>query len=87
MQTATVIGRITATVKHPSLNGWRMFLVQAWQTNGKPDGSPQVAIDQLGARLGDHVIITTDGAAVRDILGRKDGPVRYAIIGINDKQS
>jgi ethanolamine utilization protein EutN len=87
MQSATVVGRVTATVKHSSLEGWRMFLIQPWLINGEPDGPPQIAIDQLGSKLGDRVLVTTDGAAVKDILGRKDGPVRYAIIGIEDNQN
>ncbi len=84
MQLARVVGRATATVKHPTLNGWRMLLVQPLDAQGGPDGDPQIAIDNLGSGKGDVVMITTDGAAVRDIVGSNNAPLRYAVIGIPD---
>jgi microcompartment protein CcmK/EutM len=32
------------------------------------------------------VMVTTDGAAVREIIGANDTPVRWAVIGIADQQ-
>lgn len=85
MQSAKVIAKANATMKHPALNGWRLLLVQPLGAKDDADGDPQLVIDNLGSALGDRVIITADGAAVRDIMGMDDTPVRYAIIGIDDK--
>ena len=52
MQIATVLGHATATVKHPTLTGWRLLLVQMLTRDGKADGEPVLAIDHLGAALG-----------------------------------
>ena len=84
MQLAKVVGRATATVKHPVLQGWRLLVVQALDAKGEADGDPQIAIDNLGSGQGDVVLITTDGAAVRDLVGSDNNPLRYAVIGIPD---
>ena len=85
MQLAKVVGRATATVKHETLAGWRMLLVQPLDAGGTADGDPQLAIDNLGSRLADTVMLTTDGSAVRDIVGKENTPIRWAIIGIADQ--
>ena len=85
MQLAQIIGRATSTVKHPALNGWRMLLVQPLDMGNKPDGEPLLAIDDLGSRRGDIVMITSDGAAVRDMMGTNNTPVRWAVLGIADE--
>ncbi len=84
MQLASVIGRTNATIKHPALNGWKLMIVQPLDLAGGDDGDPQIAIDNLGSSMGDKVMITADGAAIRDFMGRVDTPVRFAVIGIAD---
>ena len=84
MQTATVIGNATATVKHPSLDGWRLIALQPLDINDHADGFPFLAIDDLGAGKGDMVFFTSDGKSIRQMVGRNDCPIRYAIQGIID---
>ncbi|TWT63943.1 EutN/CcmL family microcompartment protein [Rubinisphaera italica] len=84
MQLATVHGNATATVKYPAMTGWRMLVVQPLMVDGSPDGFPLLAIDNLGAGVGDTVMLTTDGAAVKEMMKSEASPVRYAIIGIQD---
>ena len=84
MQLAEIIGRATATVKHPSLDGWRMLIAQPLGANGQDDGAPVIVIDDLGSGRGDKVIITSDGKHVTEMLGTKQSPVRWAVIGIAD---
>jgi ethanolamine utilization protein EutN len=84
MNLATVLGHTTATLKHPSLNGWRLLVVQPLDIKGEADAEPLIAVDNLGGRKGDTVILTSDGGGVSDLLGRKDSPVRWAVIGIAD---
>jgi len=72
-------------VKHPSLQGWRLLIVQALDPNEKPDGEPLLAIDSLGAGLNARVIISNDGAGARQMVGVKDSPVRWFVMGIQDR--
>ena len=84
MNLARVIGTTTATVKHTALNGWRMLIVQPLLADGGSDGSPLVAVDSLGSRVGDNVIITSDGKAVREAMGTDNTPVRWMVVAQPD---
>ena len=84
MQSAIVIGNATATVKHSSLDGWRLVVLQPLDIEDKPDGFPFLAIDNLGAGKGDNVFFTSDGKYVRQLVGRDDCPIRFAVQGMID---
>lgn len=84
MLTGRVLGTATSTVKHESLKGWKLAVVQPLQMDGKPDGEPVLAIDHLGTAAGSDVLLTSEGGAVRDIMKRKDSPVRWMVMGICD---
>ena len=85
MQTGLVVGQGVSTVKHPSLHGWRLLLVQPLGVEDKPDGEPLLAIDHLGAGVGSRVILSNDGAGARELVGAKDSPVRWMVLGIPDR--
>lgn len=84
MQFAKVVGRATSIVKHPTLKGWRMLLVQPLDVKGGPDGAPQLVIDNQGGGLGDTVIISSDGKAAREMVGSENTPARWHVMGILD---
>ena len=86
MQLGEVIGTATATVKHPSMNGWKLLIVQPYLADGKtPNGEPVLAIDDRGAGRGERVIITSDGAGTRALVGSDNTPVRWSVLGIADE--
>ena len=58
---------------------------QPLDARGEPDDAPLIAIDNLGSGPGDRVMLTNDGAGVRDMIGSKLTPVRWAVIGIVDE--
>lgn len=84
MQLARVVGRATSTVKHPTLKGWRMLLVQPLTPTGGADGAPQLVIDNQGGRKGDTVIISSDGKTAREMVGSDNTPARWYVLGIVD---
>lgn len=86
MQLCKVIGKATATVKHPTLVGWRLLIIQPLTLDGGPDGEPQIAVDHLGSSVGSKVIAAADGSASREIMGVKNTPARWIITGICDQQ-
>jgi ethanolamine utilization protein EutN len=86
MQLGTVIGHATATVKHPSLVGWRMVIVQMMGINGQPEADPIVAVDKLGSSPGSKVLLNSDGKGARELIGDEKSPVRWFVIGIVDEQ-
>ena len=85
MQPAKVIGSVTATVKHSSMQGAKMLLVQPQLGQGQADGDPIIAVDGVGAGMGETVLITSDGRHSRKILQTDATPVRWTIIGIVDE--
>jgi ethanolamine utilization protein EutN len=84
MQIGVVVGHATSTVKHRSLNGWRLLLVQMLAPDGKEDGEPLLVIDSLGAGVGSKVIATNDGASARQAVGDRTSPVRWMVLGLTD---
>ena len=84
MQIGRVEGHAIATVKHPSLTGWRLLLVQLLTADDKADGEPLLAIDALGAGVGSRVILTNDGAEARALVGAKNSPARWLVMGLCD---
>ena len=84
MQTALVIGTATSTVKHSSMEGHKLLVVQPQMADGGPDGGPVLVVDGLGAGTGETVIITSDGRGARELLGVQATPVRWTTVGIQD---
>lgn len=85
MQLARIIGTATATIKHPSLVGARLLVVQPLMADRQsPDGDPQIAVDTVAAAVGDTVVITSDGRLLREILKSDATPARWSTIGLVD---
>ena len=85
MQPAKVLGSTHATVKHESFVGQRMLVVQPLGVDQKTDGPPLIAIDAFGARKGDHVLLSSDGAYAQAALDNKNTPARWTVMGIIDQ--
>lgn len=86
MQVALVVGHAHATIKHPTLTGHKLLLTQPLLAGGlKPDGPPLLAVDRLGAGAGDRVMLTSDGAAIRELFGVENSPIRWVVLGIVDE--
>ena len=84
MQIARVIGTLVATQKHRKLEGAKLLLVQPLALDGAARGVPLLAIDSVGAGVGERVLVVIEGRAAGEALGRKAAPVDAAIIGIID---
>ncbi|MGI9178806.1 MAG: EutN/CcmL family microcompartment protein [Pirellulales bacterium] len=85
MQLARIIGTATATIKHRSLTGARLLVVQPLMADRQsPDGDPQIAVDTVAATVGDTVVITSDGRLLRDILKSDATPARWSTIALVD---
>ena len=85
MQLGLVVGTAVATLKHPSMDGHKLLVIQPQMADGRtPDGDPQVAVDGVGAGIGEQVMITSDGRGAREIVRSNQTPVRWTVIGIRD---
>jgi ethanolamine utilization protein EutN len=85
MQLARVIGSVVSTQKHRKLHAAKLLLVQPQTPHGEDRGPVLLAIDSVGAGIGERVIIVIEGKAAGQALGRKAAPVDVAIVGIVDQ--
>jgi ethanolamine utilization protein EutN len=84
MQIARVVGTLVSTQKHPKLDSAKLLIVQPITPDGEPRGIQILAIDSVGAGVGERVLVVIEGKAAGQALGRKAAPVDAAIIGIID---
>jgi ethanolamine utilization protein EutN len=84
VQIATVVGTLVATQKNEALHGTKLLLVQPQAPDGTPVGAPVLAIDSVGAGVGERVLIVVEGKAAQQALGRQPAAVDAAIVGIID---
>ena len=87
MLIGTVVGTIVASQKHASLEGAKLLMVQPEAPDGSARGNAVLAIDSVGAGIGERVLYVIEGKAAGDALGRRGAPVDAAIVGIVDHVS
>jgi microcompartment protein CcmK/EutM len=84
MQICRVVGTVVATQKNRKLEGAKLLLVQPLTLDGAPRGVALIAIDSVGAGVGERVLVVIEGKAAGDALGRKAAAVDAAVVGIID---
>jgi ethanolamine utilization protein EutN len=87
MQIARVVGTVVSTQKNRKLEGAKLLLVQPLAPDDTPRGVSLIAIDSVGAGVGEKVLVVIEGKAAGDALGRKAAAVDAAVIGIIDSVS
>jgi len=78
-----VVGSVIATRKSEKLIGNKFMIVQPLETM-KSETNQFVAIDNIGAGIGEMVLVAT-GSAARIGCGVENAPVDAAIVGIIDE--
>ncbi len=81
---ARIDGTVTSTIKHPTLEGYRLLIGQRLEADGKTSGEPLLLVDLVGSRLGSTVMVTTDNEPLRAEKGNT-APARLVIVGIVDR--
>lgn len=79
-----VVGNVVATQKNRKLEGAKLMLVQPLGLDDAPRGVTLIAIDSVGAGIGEKVLVVIEGKAAGQALGRKAAAVDAAIIGVID---
>ena len=84
MQIALVTGEVVATEKHPEFRGHKLLLVRSLGLDGAPRGGESIALDTVGAGIGDRVLVNKEGGSARLALGNPRIPVQALIVGVVD---
>lgn len=77
-----VVGYVVSTRKCDNLVGNKFMIVQPIENMNA--GEKIVAIDKVGAGVGEHVLVAT-GSAARIGCGMTNAPIDAAIVGIVDE--
>ncbi len=86
MQLARVIGNLVSTVKNESLEARKFLIVQTLDADLQPKGSPLVALDAVGAGVGE-LVFWCRGKEASFPFKRDDTPTDCTIIGIVDSDA
>jgi len=84
MLIARVIGEVWATQKAASHEGQKILYVQPLDPAGKEKGGPLLALDSVGAGVGDRVLVAQEGFSAMTSVGRKNAPISTSVIGVID---
>jgi microcompartment protein CcmK/EutM len=83
MQLARVIGEVVSTVKDANLNGIKLLVVQPLGPGGEPTGRTLVALDSVGAGVGEKVFFVRGREAAYPFYPAEP-PTDASIVGIVD---
>lgn len=83
MRLAKIIGTVVATRKDESLVGYKLMIIRRIDKDGNFIDSEEVAVDYVGAGIGEVVLIAI-GSSVRVDKTKREAVIDMAIIGIID---
>ena len=83
MHLARVIGAVVATIKDTTLNGHKLLLLQPVAPDRAPVGRTVVALDAVGAGVGEHVFFVRGREATFPFLP-DEPPADACVVGIVD---
>jgi ethanolamine utilization protein EutN len=83
VQLARVIGEVVSSVKDPSLDGVALLVLQPIAASGEAAGRTLVALDSVGAGVGEHVFFVRGREAAYPFFPAEP-PTDASIIGIVD---
>lgn len=86
MQLARVIGDLVATRKEPALDGLPLLVIQPLGADGADVGRPLVAVDSVGAGVGERVFFVR-GKEASFPFHPVEVPADASIVGIIDHWS
>jgi microcompartment protein CcmK/EutM len=83
VQLARVIGEVVATMKDANLTATKLLVLQPLAASGEPSGRTLVALDSVGAGVGENVFFVRGREAAFPFYPAEP-PTDAAIIGIVD---
>jgi microcompartment protein CcmK/EutM len=80
---AKVLGTVVATEKDTKLVGLRFLMLGLWGYDNKPEGGSVVAVDAVGAGVGEMVLFAS-GSSARQTQSTDKKPVDAVVMAIVD---
>ena len=83
MKLAKVLGTVVATEKDSKLQGFKFLMLGLWGHDNKPAGGSVVAVDAVGAGVGEMVLFAS-GSSARQTAATDNKPVDAVVMAIVD---
>ncbi len=84
MKLAKVAGTVVSTISAPTFDEQRLLLCDFLSLDGEAVGGYVIAVDVVGAGVGETVLILDEGTGARQIMEMKVAPIRAVVVGIVD---
>lgn len=78
-----VVGKVWSTRKESRITGLKLLIVQPLDQSQNPYGNVLIAGDQIGAGIGELVVVV-QGSSARTAIPEQEVPVDAVVIGIVD---
>lgn len=83
MKLAKVIGTVVATEKDAKLDGFRFLMLGLWGADNEPAGGSVVAVDAVGAGVGE-MVLSASGSSARQTVATDKKPIDAVVMAIVD---
>ena len=85
MRIARVGGTVVSTISVPAYESRTLLLCDLLDERRRPTGQYLIAIDRVGAGVGEDVLILDEGNSARQVVALEDAPIRAVVVGIVDR--
>ena len=84
MKVGIVSGNVVSTINFPFFDSKKLMICDLLNGDGTRSGDYTIAVDRVGAGVGEMVLIMDEGNSARQMFGLTTGPIRAVIVGIVD---
>jgi microcompartment protein CcmK/EutM len=82
---ARITGSVVSTIHHRIVDGRKLLLAERLDLDGKPTGGYVIAMDAIGAGMGETVLVLDEGNGARQVLEDDSAPIRSVVVAIVDE--
>ncbi len=84
MKIGRVAGTVVSTICSSIYDRQKLLLCDYLDEELRPTGAYTIAVDRVGAGVGETVLILDEGNSARQVVAVEDAPIRAVIVGIVD---
>ncbi|NIA25521.1 MAG: hypothetical protein GWP04_08105 [Gammaproteobacteria bacterium] len=85
MKVGRVVGTVVSTINSPVFDHRKLLVCDLLDAGGEADGDYLIAVDTVGAGVGETVLILDEGTSARQVVGWQTAPIRAVVVGIVDE--
>jgi len=82
---ARITGSVVSTIHHSIVDGRKLLLAEHLDMDGEPTGAYVIAMDAIGAGMGEIVLVLDEGNGARQVLDDANAPIRSVVVAIVDE--